>query len=139
MRKAYDAGVPLLCGSESGFALTPYGHWHAREMEVFVNELGLSPVEAISCATKQNAIAMRMEEELGVVASGYRADVLVVNADPAADVTVLQDRANLAAVISRGEAVDLSAPWPDRRRIPGEKIGNWAAETLTYERALGLD
>lgn len=139
MRKAYDAGVPLLCGSESGFALTPYGHWHAREMEVFVNELGLSPVEAISCATKQNAIAMRMEGELGVVASGYRADVLVVNADPAADVTVLQNRANLAAVISRGESVDLGTPWPDRRRIPGEKIGNWAADTLTYERALGLD
>ena len=31
MRTAYDAGVRLLCGSESGFALTPYGHWHARE------------------------------------------------------------------------------------------------------------
>ena len=139
VRKAYDAGVPVLCGSESGFALTPYGHWHAREMEVFVNELGLSPVEAISCATKQNAIAMRMEGELGVVASGYRADVLVVNADPSTDVTVLQDRANLAAVISRGECVDLSVPWPDRRRIPGEKIGNWAAEVLTYERARGLD
>ena len=138
IRRAYDAGVPILCGSESGFALTPYGHWHAREMEVFVNELGLSPVEAISCATKQNAIAMRMEGELGVVASGYRADVLVVNADPSTDVTVLQDRANLAAVISRGECVDLSVPWPDRRRIPGEKVGNWAVEVLTYERARGL-
>jgi imidazolonepropionase-like amidohydrolase len=138
IRRAYDAGVPILCGSESGFALTPYGHWHAREMEVFVNELGLSPVEAISCATKQNAIAMRMAGELGVVASGYRADVLVVNADPSTDVTVLQDRANLAAVISRGECVDLSVPWPDRRRIPGEKVGNWAVEVLTYERARGL-
>jgi imidazolonepropionase-like amidohydrolase len=42
MRAAYDEGVPILCGSESGFALTPYGHWHAREMEVFVHELGLS-------------------------------------------------------------------------------------------------
>ena len=31
MRRAFDAGVPLLCGSESGFVLTPYGHWHARE------------------------------------------------------------------------------------------------------------
>jgi len=139
IRNAYDAGVPILCGSESGFALTPYGHWHAREMEVFVNELGLSPVEAISCATKQNAIAMRMEGELGVVASGYRADVLIVNADPSTDVTVLQDRANLAAVISRGECVDLSAPWPERRRIPGEKVGNLAAEVLTYERAHGLE
>jgi imidazolonepropionase-like amidohydrolase len=137
MRQAYDAGVPLLCGSESGFALTPYGHWHAREMEVFVNELGLSPLEAITCATKNNAIAIRMEGELGLVAEGYRADVLVVDGDPAADVTVLQDRERIRAVVSRGEPVDLTGPWPERRPVPGEKVGNWAAEILTYERALG--
>ena len=67
VRRAFDAGVPILCGSESGFALTPYGHWHARELEVFVAELGLSPVEAIMCATKNNALAVRMEGEIGVV------------------------------------------------------------------------
>jgi imidazolonepropionase-like amidohydrolase len=138
MREAYDAGVPLLCGSESGFALTPYGHWHARELEIFVNELGISPVEAIRCATKNNAVSMRLEGELGVVAVGYRADVLVVEGDPAADVRVLQDRTNLRAVISRGVPVDLAAPWPDRARIAGEKVGNWAEEVLTYERAKGV-
>jgi imidazolonepropionase-like amidohydrolase len=137
IRAAYDAGVPILCGSESGFALTPYGHWHAREMEVFVEELGLRPVEAISCATQRNALAMRMNGELGVVAAGFRADVLVVDGDPSRDVTILQDRQNLRAVISRGEMVDLSAPWPERRRIPGEKVGNWAVETLTFQRAHG--
>ena len=135
LRTAYDAGVPILCGSESGFALTPYGHWHAREMELLVNELGLSPVEAISCATRNNAIAMRMAGELGVVATGYRADVLVVAGQPDRDVTVLQDRRNLRAVVSRGRLVDLAAPWPERRRIAGEKVGNWAAEILTAERA----
>lgn len=137
MRKAFDAGVPILCGSESGFALTPYGHWHARELEVFVQELGLSPVEAIMCATRNNAIAMRMEGELGVVAEGRRADVLVVDGDPSVDVTVLQDRSRLRAVVSRGVPVELDRPWPSRRRIPGEKVGNWAAEILTYDRATG--
>jgi imidazolonepropionase-like amidohydrolase len=135
MRAAYDAGVPILCGSESGFALTPYGHWHARELEVFVNELGLSPLEAITCATKNNAIAMRMQGEIGVVSVGYRADVIVVCGDPSKDVTLLQDRSRLRAVVSRGRMVDLSAPWPTRSAIPGEKVANWAAETLTYERA----
>lgn len=137
MRAAYDEGVPILCGSESGFALTPYGHWHAREMEVFVQELGLTPVEAIACCTRNNAIAMRMQGELGEIAVGKRADVLVVAGDPSTDVTILQDRSNLRAVISRGVPVDLTQPWPERRRIPGEKVGNWAAETLTYERAVG--
>jgi len=135
MRKAFDEGVPILSGSESGFALTPYGHWHAREMEVFVDQLGLTPLEAIMCATKNNAIAMRMEGELGVVAEGYRADLLVVDGRPADDVTVLQDRSNLHAVISRGEPVDLTQPWPTRSKIAGEKVGNWAAEILTYDRA----
>ncbi len=135
MRQAYDAGVSILCGSESGFALTPYGHWHAREMEVFVQELGLSPIEAISCATKSNAIAMRMEGELGMVAEGCRADLIVVDGDPSVDVTVLQDRRNLRAVVSRGRSIDLATPWPERSQISGEKVGNWAAEVLTYDIA----
>ena len=135
LREAFDAGVPILCGSESGFALTPYGHWHAREMEVLVEALGLTPLEAITCATKNNAKAMRMEGQLGVIAPGYRADVLVVDGDPSVDVTVLQDRSNLRAVISRGRQVDLDRPWPERGRIAGEKVGNWAAEVLTWERA----
>ncbi|MDH3302412.1 MAG: amidohydrolase family protein [Acidimicrobiia bacterium] len=135
VRKAYDEGVPILCGSESGFALTPYGHWHAREMEVFVNELGLSPVEAIKCATMSNATAMKAPDELGVVGPGRWADVLVIEGNPAADVTILQDRSNLKAVISRGQPIDLTTPWPDRRAIAGEKVANWAAQILTYDRA----
>jgi len=43
----------------------------------------------------------------------------------------------LRAVISRGEPIDLEQSWPDRRTIAGEKVGNWAAEVLTYERAVG--
>lgn len=78
-----------------------------------------------------------MVGELGVVAAGYCSDVLVVDADPSVDITVLQDRRHLAAVISRGECVDLDTPWPDRRLIPGEKVSNWSGAILTYERALG--
>ena len=137
LRDAYDAGVPILSGSESGFALTPYGHWHAREMEVLVNELGLTPVEAITCATKNNALAMKMQGQLGVIADDYRADVIVVDGDPAVDVTVLQDRHRLRAVISRGKVFDLTTPWPERAALAGEKVANWADQILTYERALG--
>lgn len=135
MRKAYDAGAPLLCGSESGFALTPYGHWHAREMEVLVNELGLTELEAITCATKNGAFAMRMEDELGTIEVGRLADVLVVDGDPSKDIAILQDKSKLSEVICRGERTDLSAPWPAHGPIPGWKVGNWAAEVLTWERA----
>ena len=137
VREAYDAGVPILCGSESGFALTPYGHWHAREMEVFVEEIGLTPLEAITCATKNNAIAMKMVGELGVISPGYRADVIIVEGRPDDDVRILQDRTKIRHVISRGRQVDLQRPWPTRLRLPGEKVSNWAQGILTYDIAVG--
>ena len=121
MRNAYDAGVRLLCGSESGFALTPYGHWHARELEVFVDELGLSGLEAITCATRNNALAMRMEGELGVVrrATGPTCSSSTATRLPTCGSS--RTAAACAPVVSRGEPVDLDQPWPQRRPIAGER------------------
>jgi len=137
MRKAFDAGVRVISGSESGFALTPYGHWHGREMQVFVEELGLTELEAITTATKNGAWAMRKEDELGTIEVGKLADLLVVNGDPTTDITMLNDKSRLREVISRGERVDLSAPWPEHGPIKGWKVGNWATEILTWDRAYG--
>jgi imidazolonepropionase-like amidohydrolase len=134
LRVAYDAGVPLLCGSESGFALTPYGHWHAREMEVFVDALGLTPLEAIACATRNGATALRRPiGSIGVIAPEAAADVIVVDGDPAHDVRVLADKRRLRHVFSRGRAVDLERPWPERASLPMEKVATWSAEPLTWE------
>lgn len=134
LRTAYDAGVPLLCGSESGFSLTPYGHWHAREMEVLVAELGLTPTEAISCATRNGAIALRRPlDSIGVIAPTAAADVIVVDGDPTVDVTILGDRRRLRHVFSRGRAVDLDRPWPERSPLRGEKVGLWSAQPLTWD------
>ena len=77
LRAAYDAGVPLLTGSESGFSLTPYGDWHYRELQVFVEDLGMTPLQAINSATEQGARALKREGELGCIKSGYLADLLI--------------------------------------------------------------
>jgi len=138
LRKAYDQGVPLVSGSESGFSLTPYGHWHAREMDVFVKHLGLTPLEAIRTATSEGARALKMEGEIGVVAEGKRADVIVVDGDPLQDIRVLGDRSRLRAVVSKGQSVDLSQPWPTRSPLPAEKIGVWSQQPLTWDRANDL-
>ena len=50
IRRAYEAGVPVLCGTETGFSLTPYVEWHYREMEVFVRDMGFTPLEALRAA-----------------------------------------------------------------------------------------
>ena len=135
MRKAFDAGVPILAGSESGFALTPYGHWHGREMEVFVEVLGLTPLEAITCATANNAMALRAEGHVGTIEPERWADLLVVSGDPLTDIRLLNDRRHLSAVISRGVSVDLDRPWPGWNRPSGTKVANWADEILTLDVA----
>lgn len=135
MRKAFDAGVPILSGSESGFALTPYGHWHGREAEVLCDALGITPLEAITCVTKNGAIALRAEGQVGTIEVDRMADVIVLDGDPLEDIRVLNDRSRLAAVISRGRQVDLTAPWPEWTDPPGSKVGAWAAQTLTHEIA----
>ena len=134
LRVAYREGVKLLCGSESGFSLTPYGHWHAREMELFVRELDLTPLEAISCATRNGALALRRDfDSIGVVAVDASADVIVIDGDPTADIAILGDRTKLRHVISRGREVDLHRPWPQRSALPGETVGRWSTQLLTRE------
>ena len=135
LARAHAAGVRLLCGSESGFSLTPYGHWHAREMQLFVEVLGLSPLDAITCATRNGATALRLpDDSIGVVAPGAAADVIVVDGNPVADIGLLSDRRRLRHVFSRGVPVDLATPYPERRPLRGEKVGLWSSEPLTWER-----
>lgn len=135
LREAYDAGVKLLCGSESGFSMTPYGHWHAREMEVFVQHLGLTPLQAITCATKDNAVALDEDGETGCLASGYRADVLILDGDPSKSVSLLSDKSTFRHLFCRGKQVDLS-PMPARSLFRGEQTSSWSEIALTREVAL---
>lgn len=137
LRKAYDAGVPFLTGSESGFSLTPYGHWHARELEVFVEHLGMTPLEAITCGTRNGARALKLEGQVGTIETGRLADVIAVAGDPLEDVRVLGERARLRHVFANGRPIDLARPWPERRRVAGERVALYSQELLTWERVRG--
>jgi imidazolonepropionase-like amidohydrolase len=134
----HKAGVPILTGSESGFAVTPYGMWHAKELECLVQSAGLSPMEAIVCATRNGAIALRMEGKVGTLQPGQLADVLIVNGDPLQDIRLLQDRTCFTAIYKGGKAVDTSAPWPERSFFPGEKVGVFSEVLLTQDKARHL-
>lgn len=138
IRRAFDAGVKILSGSESGFSLTPYGHWHAREMEIFVRYLELTPLEAIRTATANGALAMQ-RDDIGTLEKGKLADVLVVDGDPTVDIRLLQDRSKLHHVFKAGTEVDLQRPWPHRYVFPKERVSQYSRDTLTWDRAMSLD
>ena len=107
LAKAREAGATFLAGSDSGFAVTPYGEWHARELQYLVDYVGFTPAQALLCATRNNSEFLRHSGEVGVLEPGRRADILVVDGDPLADIAVLQDRKRLAAILMDGEPVDL--------------------------------
>lgn len=130
---AHKAGVPMLCGSESGFSMVPYGHWHYREMEVFTRYLGMTPLEAIACGTSAGAVAMRMPGSVGTLAAGWQADLICVEGDPSRDVTILGETDRIRMVMIAGKPMDIS-PLPPRRPIPGWNIAAMGAQ-LTREFA----
>lgn len=136
LTKAHAAGIRFLTGSETGFAVTPVGEWHARELEMFVDYMGMTPMEAIVAATRNGAFAMRMEGEVGTLETGKVGDVLVVDGDPLRDVKVLQDRERIVEVIKEGRRTDLVTPIPERRQRSSDQVRFLAACPLTRSLAL---
>ncbi len=104
---AHDAGVKFVIGTDSGFAMTPYGEWHAKELELLMHYGGLSELEAIGAGTYNAGLTLGLEGEVGAVAPGMLADVLVVDGDPSKDITVLQDHDRIETIILDGEIVDI--------------------------------
>lgn len=120
--RARELGATLIAGSESGFGVTPYGQWHARELQLFVDLLGMRPHEALLCMTRNGALACpRIAHEAGTLAPGMKADLLLVDGHPDQDVTLLQDKSRIQAIYKDGRLVK---PWrpidAPRRRMVGE-------------------
>lgn len=111
--KAYKAGVPFICGSESGWSPVPYGDWHARELQIFVDLLGMTHLQAINCATLSATRCLkRFGKDVGKLEAGRLADVLLVKGDPSEDVRVLMNKANIERVYKGGKSVNLTPPEP---------------------------
>src|SRR5215469_5613637 len=92
LKKAVKAGIPFLTGTDTGFAVTPYGEWHARELELFVDDLGFTKAAALRAATEVNARFMSQGDEIGVLEPGRTADFIAWDGSPLADISILQDR-----------------------------------------------
>ena len=110
LETARSLGVKVMCGTDTGNSpVMPYGVLHAHEAEIMVKFGRYTPMEAITAYTKDNAYAVGLEGELGVIEPGKLADILILNADPLEDISVLQGGKHLSAVIKNGRAVDLQA------------------------------
>ena len=122
----------MALGTDSGFSVTPYGVWHARELELLMTYAGLTSLEAIQAGTSNGALMLGLEGRIGVVAPGMIADLIVVDGDPVADITVLQRRECIETVIQNGKVVvfneeQVARSWPHDRGI------TYSVGDLTYD------
>lgn len=81
----YDAGIPIVAGSDQGFP----GYSLDRELEIYVQS-GLSPLEAIQCATVTPAKAMKLYDQSGSIAVGKTSDLIIVDGNPLNNISALR-------------------------------------------------
>lgn len=125
LKKAVKAGIPFLTGTDTGFAVTPYGEWHARELELFVDDLGFSKAGALRAATEVNARFMSQGEEIGVLTEGRLADFVAWDGSPLADIGILLDKSRLRGVYLAGRAMTIADRPYDPRKVTDFSLSNW--------------
>ncbi|MCC5886119.1 MAG: amidohydrolase family protein [Gammaproteobacteria bacterium] len=101
--KLRAAGIKLVVGGDYGISIAPHGTY-AKDLEYFVDLFGMSPAEALICATRNGGEAFDPKGRAGVLRPGAWADLVIVDGDPMADIRVLQDHSRLS-VYKAGRAV----------------------------------
>jgi imidazolonepropionase-like amidohydrolase len=101
MGRMRKRGIRVLPGGDYGFAWNPHGTY-ARDLLLFVDVLGFTPMETLVAATKLGGEIMGRPDELGQIKPGFLADLLLVDGDPLADIKRLQDRDALLVIMKNG-------------------------------------
>jgi imidazolonepropionase-like amidohydrolase len=102
LRRAYESGVQFGLGCDSGCPGVPWGRCVWEEMAEYVYNIGMTPLEAIRCATSVNARIIGMETQLGAVRAGAHADLLILDKNPVEDIGNLN---SVSIVIREGAIV----------------------------------
>ncbi|HEX7138709.1 MAG TPA: amidohydrolase family protein, partial [Vicinamibacterales bacterium] len=110
VRELHEAGVPVVVGTDEGIP----GHSVHREIELYV-EAGLTPMEALQAATIVSARAMKLDDQLGTIEKGKRADLAILDANP---LDRIQNIRTVRWTIIDGRVYDASNLWKSVRFTP---------------------
>lgn len=87
LRKAYKAGVKIAAGTDSG--ISRHGN-NARELFQYVDQIGMTEMDAIITATINGAALLKKENVLGTLEPGKFADLIATSGSPLDDIHVLE-------------------------------------------------
>ena len=119
VKRFVDAGGKLVSGTDT---LSTYGLSLHQELQILVEEVGLSPMQAILTATKYPVEFLRVEDRLGSIETGKLADLLIVEDNPLQDIRNLR---KVKMVFKEGKIMDISyhpdyvIPFPATRPMLG--------------------
>ncbi len=97
-----ESGAVLLIGTDSGIPMKFHNQSTWRELDIWVNRLGMDPMETIRAATYWPAVAMKVDKDYGTISPGKMADIIAVKGDVLRYINLLQ-RVDL--VIKHGKRV----------------------------------
>ena len=89
VKRIHDAGGKIIAGSDSPDLLMSYGYAMHRELQALV-KAGLTPYDALVAATRNPAEYLKAGNEFGTIQPGRRADLLLLSANPLADIANTQ-------------------------------------------------
>ena len=101
LRDMWHRGVKFVTGMDSGMTNAHFDDF-AYIPEVMVNSMGISPMEAITCATKTSSECLGRDNEIGTITPGKSADVLIINGDPSVKIEALH---NVDTIVARGTVI----------------------------------
>ena len=99
----HRAGVPIVAGTDVGVP----GHTLHRELELYV-KAGMTPLEAIQAASITPARVMKLDNEVGTIEAGRRADLIVLDANPVENISNIR---KVRLVMTQGRLFDCAKLW----------------------------
>ena len=103
VRLALEAGVPIAMGTDAGVPFVKHGD-NAVELPLMV-QAGLTPMQAIVASTSSAARALGLQEEIGTIEVGKRADLLILDGNPLQDIDMVTRKERIRIVVQDGNVV----------------------------------
>jgi imidazolonepropionase-like amidohydrolase len=102
LRRAFNAGVPLVTGSDAGNPLVFHGPTVQQELELWV-AAGIPPAVALQAATLNAARVLKADQRFGSIEKGKEASLLIVDGNPLQDIHATE---SISFVLFKGERIN---------------------------------
>lgn len=122
MREMREAGVRIMAGSDVAVLNIFPGLSLHEELRLFVDSLGMTPMEALASATRSPAQWLGIADSVGTIARGQVADLVLLDANPLTDI---RNTRRISTVLVRGNPVQPADVLRSVRAMPDIRTNDW--------------